>query len=442
MQQDLIIHSAAPFVLKYKAMKDSELLYSSGSAFTAISDSDLAKSFISVLEKLGPKRRVLAIPPDATRSHSRANVLLEAAYKYYGDSLAAVMPALGTHRAMDEHAAGAMYPGIPFSLFRSHAWRRDVVELGRVPAEFVHEVSEGLCSFDWPAQVNRLVRDGGFDLILSLGQVVPHEVVGMANYTKNVLVGTGGKEGIDRSHWLGAAYGIERCLGRIDTPVRAVLDYAQEQFASSLPILYALTVIGQDSKGRDITRGFYAGFGRRSFEEACALSASVNIIRIEKPVKKMVVYLDPASFKSSWLGNKAVYRSRLAIADGGELVVLAPGLDSFGEDKSIDETIRDYGYCGTERVRELVNSGELAYDLAGAAHLAHGSSDGRFNIVYAPGGLSKKEIESVGYDWADCKLMLNKYDIKSLVPGWNKLDGEEFYFIANPALGLWALESF
>ena len=298
---------------------------------------------------------MLALPPDGTRSHSRAGVLLKAAYDFYGDSLAAVMPALGTHRPMGEAAVAAMFPGVPFGLFRPHDWRRDVIELGRVPASFVSEVSEGLCSFDWPAQVNRLVVDGGFDLVLSLGQVVPHEVVGMANYTKNLFVGVGGKDGIDRSHWLGAAYGIERTLGRIDTPVRAVLDYAQKAFASSIPMLYALTVVGPaTSDGApsgpeligDATRGSSSAPAERPSKRRRRCRRIVNIEYLEKPASKVVVYLDPMDFKSTWLGNKAIYRTRLAMADGGELIVLAPGVDSFGEDKAIDETIRDYGYCG------------------------------------------------------------------------------------------------
>ena len=155
------------------------------------------------------------------------------------------------------------------------------------------------------------------------------------------------------------------------------------------------------------------------------------------PANRIVAYLDPASFTSTWLGNKAIYRTRLAVADGGEILVLAPGVDSFGEDKAIDETIRDYGYCGSARARELVESGELAGDLAGAAHLAHGSSDGRFVVRYAAGGLSRKEVEGVGYDWADCAEALERYDPAALVPGWNVVDGEELYFVANPALGLW-----
>ncbi len=431
-------------------MNDSTYLYSRGSPSLALSDRELAEAFTGALATLGPRRRVLALPPDATRGHSKAGVLLKAAYDYYGDALAAVLPALGTHRPMGEAAVAAMFPGVPYGLFRPHDWRRDVVELGRVPSDFVREASEGLCDFDWPAQANRLVVEGGFDLILSLGQVVPHEVVGMANYTKNLFVGVGGKDGIDRSHWLGAAYGIERTLGRVDTPVRAVLDYAQERFASSLPLVYALTVVGPEpgpdagsvvagrgaSRG-EATRGLFVGSGRRAFEDAAALSAIVNIERLDRPARRIVAYLDPASFTSTWLGNKAIYRTRLAVADGGEILVLAPGVDSFGEDKAIDETIRDYGYCGSAGARELVESGELAGDLAGAAHLAHGSTDGRFSVRYAAGGLSRGEVEGVGYEWADCAEALRRYDPARLSPGWNRVDGEDIFFVANPALGLW-----
>jgi len=419
-------------------MRIDECVYSRGSAVDSISDEQLAAGLIGALKAIGPRHRVLALPPDNTRSHARAGVLLKAAYDYYGDSLAAVLPALGTHRPMNESAVAAMFPGVPYGLFRSHDWRRDVIELGRVPEDFVREASGGLCSFDWPAQVNRLIVNGGFDLVLSLGQVVPHEVAGMANYTKNLFVGAGGKDGIDRSHWIGAAYGIERTLGRIDTPVRKVLDRAQDLFAGSIPLLYALTVIGPDGKGGEATRGLFVGAGRSTFEQAASLSAKVNIEYLEKPVRKAVVYLDPEAFKSTWLGNKAIYRTRLAMADAGELIILAPGVDSFGEDKAIDETIRDYGYCGAARMRELVESGELAGDLAGAAHLAHGSTEGRFSVTYAAGGLTRSEVEGVGYAWGDCAGLTHRYDPHLLADGWNTLGGEEVFFVRNPALGLWA----
>jgi nickel-dependent lactate racemase len=127
-----------------------------------------------------------------------------------------------------------MFGDVPQDLFRVHNWRTDIVTLGEVPAEFIHEQSEGKLNYAWPAQVNSLIAHGGFDLILSIGQVVPHEVIGMANYTKNILVGTGGREGINRSHYLGAVYGMERIMGRAENPVRSVLNYAAERFLHHL----------------------------------------------------------------------------------------------------------------------------------------------------------------------------------------------------------------
>ncbi len=96
--------------------------------------------------------------------------------------------------------------------------------------------------------------EGGFDLILSLGQVVPHEVIGMANYNKNILIGTGGPASINRSHYLAAVYGMERIRGRADNPVRRVLNYAADRFLRHLPIVYVLTVVGRNNEGRLVTR--------------------------------------------------------------------------------------------------------------------------------------------------------------------------------------------
>lgn len=418
-------------------MDDDTCLFSHGGADIALGDAELRDGFRAALDAIGPRRRVLALPPDGTRSHSKAGVLLKALYDHFGPALAAVMPALGTHRPMSESEFSAMFPGVPPALCVAHDWRTGLAELGRVPAGFVREVSGGLCSFDWPAQVNRLVVEGGFDLVVSLGQVVPHEVVGMANYSKNLFIGVGGKEAIDRSHWLGAAYGLERVMGRVDTPVRAVLDRAQEEFAGDIPLLYALTVVGPDASGGDATRGLFVSRDRRGFEAAAALSAEVNVTRLDRPAREVVVWLDPSEFRSTWLGNKAIYRTRMAVADGGRITVIAPGIGCFGEDARIDATIRKYGYRGSERIRKLVDSGELAHDLAGAAHLVHGSGEGRFEVTLAAGRLSADEVRGVGYDWGDAAELARRYDPAALADGWNEVGGREIFFVRNPALGLW-----
>ncbi|MFC2116916.1 D-mannonate epimerase, partial [Bacteroidota bacterium] len=314
--------------------------------------------------------------------------------------------------------------------------------LGEVPAEYVSEVSGGIVSYPWPAQVNRLLVEGGFDLILSIGQVVPHEVIGMANYNKNVFVGTGGPEGINKSHFLGAAYGMEKIMGRADTPVRRILNYASDHFASDLPIIYVQTVVSPD-ENRDLKiRGLYIGDDMECFELASELSLKVNFEMLDKSLNKVVVFLDPDEFKSTWLGNKSIYRTRMALADAGELIVLGPGVKEFGEDKTIDALIRKYGYRTSPEILEFVDKNDdLKNNLSAAAHLMHGSSENRFNITYCPGHLSREEIEGVGFSYASLEEMQKKYDPDKLKDGFNTMpDGEEIFYISNPALGLWAYE--
>lgn len=391
------------------------------------------------LAKLGERKRVLALPPDFTRVHSQAGTLTEAAWRIYGDRLQAVLPALGTHAPMRGEQIQQMFGTVPADLFRVHNWRTDITTLGEVPAEFIREQSEGKLSFTWPAQVNRLLVEGGWDLILSIGQVVPHEVIGMANYNKNVLVGTGGREGISRSHYLGAVYGMERIMGRAENPVRAVLNYASDHFLRELPIVYVLTVVGRRADGGLAVRGLFVGDDVECFHRAAELSLKVNFELVTEPIRKAVVYLDPEEFHSTWLGNKAIYRTRMALADGGELIVLAPAVKEFGEDKTIDKLIRRHGYRGTEATLAAVKrDAELAAELSAAAHLIHGSSEGRFRITWCPGKLSREEIEGAGFEYGELGEMLAKYDPAKLADGVNVVDGEEVFYISNPALGLWA----
>jgi nickel-dependent lactate racemase len=400
-------------------------------------DSDTKRKLLAeALRKRGGScSKILVLPPDVTRLHSGAGELTQILYEMLGkDRVFHIMPAIGTHEPLSEQQMELMYAGIPKELFKIHDWRKDIVELGVVPSDFISRVSEGKLDFDMPMQVNRILIEGGYDLIISIGQVVPHENTGMANYTKNVLVGIGGQETINKSHFLAAVYGMERIMGRIDTPMREVLDYAQKTYLSDIEIVYVLTVMGKDETGKLVTRGLYIGDDRETFEHAARLSQKVNLTRLDKPLEKVAVYLDPREYQSHWLGNKSIYRTRMAIADDGELIVIAPGLHEYGEDPEMDRLIRKYGYHGTEEVlREVRENEDLRNNLAAAAHLIHGSSEGRFRITYAPGHLTAEETRSVGYEWADVNSLLKKYDPSKLKDGYN----EDFYFISNPALGLW-----
>jgi nickel-dependent lactate racemase len=404
-----------------------------------LSQEQLRTLLVESLAKLGDRKRVLAVPPDQSRIHSRAGDLTRFAWEHYRERLHAVLPALGTHAPMQREQIERMYGSTPAELFRVHNWRTDVETLGEVPAEYIHEQSEGKLNYAWPAQVNRLITQGGFDLILSIGQVVPHEVIGMANYNKNILVGTGGPDSINRSHYLGAVYGMERIMGRAENPVRNVLNYASDRFLRHLPIVYVLTVVGRAEDERLAMRGLFIGDDAECFHRAAALSLQVNFETLDAPIRKAIVYLDPHEFHSTWLGNKGVYRTRMALADGAELIILAPGVNTFGEDAAIDTLIRRYGYRGTPATLESVRAhADLAGDLSAAAHLIHGSSEGRFTIRWCPGHLSKDEVESVGFEYGDLQTMLARYKPQTLRQGYNRVNGEEVFFIGNPGLGLWA----
>ena len=418
------------------------IYYQTGSETSVLNTDDLKKGLFKALDKLGERKKVLAVPPDFTRFHSRAGELTSLVYQYYKGALTDVLPALGTHSAMSKEALDNMFKGVPSNLFRIHDWRNDVVTVGTVPGSYISQLTDGALDYSWPAQLNKLIWEGGHDLVLSIGQVVPHEVIGMANYNKNLFVGTGGAEAINKSHFVGAVYGMERLMGRADNPVRKLLNYASDHFIKDLPVVYVHTVVGRDDTGKLRTRGLFIGDDEEVFLRAAELSLKVNFTMLEVPLRKVVVYLDPSEFKSTWLGNKSVYRTRMALADNAELIVLAPGLLEFGEDKETDRLIRKYGYRGTPAtLKSLEQNEDLKNNLSAAAHLIHGSSEGRFSITYCPGNLTQEEIESVNFKYAPLSEMMRRYNPEKLKEGFNRISNDEMiYYVSNPAVGLWAYE--
>lgn len=404
---------------------------------------DFLEAISTTLEKLPAVRKVLAVPPDHTRMDSQAGPIMHAALKLLGKKLTDVMPALGTHSAMNEEELTKMYGDFPRDLIRVHHYRTDVDTLGFVESDFVREVTEGYYDRPWPAQVNKMISQGDHDLILSIGQVVPHEVIGMANYTKNIFVGTGGSDGIDGSHYLSALYGMERVMGRCETPLRKILNRAADLFLTHRPVVYVLTVVESTPDQGPVVRGLYVGDDHSVFTTAGELAAQVNCFRIPEAPKKMVVWMDPSKYKKTWVANKAIYRTRMAIATGGKLVVIAPGVEKFGEHEDVDSLIRRYGYRTTPQVMELVaKNPDLAANLSTAAHLIHGSTEERFEVEYCPGKLTREEIESVGYGYGESKTAMEEYRIDECQDGWNtSRSGERYYFIRNPGLGLWMDEN-
>lgn len=454
------------------------LICADGSPDTALSDETIRNHLFSFLDQLGPKDDVLILPPDFTRFHSQAGKITSMIAEYYGHIAKTasptnvhyhqqqhdedqplphlqILPALGTHTPMTQEQIDTMFGkelgSLDPSPFLVHDWRRDVETIGYVPNEMVLTATRGMVNEPWPAQLNKLVwakRDVGNNedspqrVVLSVGQVVPHEVMGMANFNKNLFVGVGGLEAINLSHFIGAVYGMENMMGKADNPLRSILNHASEQFLGQLPLWYILTVMGPNAEtGESEMKGLYIGNDMECYTKACDLSLQVNFTILDKAPTKMVVYLDEDEFHSTWLGNKSIYRTRMAIADDGELIVLAPGVRRFGEDDTVDVLIRKYGYHGTPKTMEAMEANpDLKDSLGAVAHLIHGSSEGRFSVTYCPGHLTREEIESVGFNYGDLSEMLAKYKVHELKTGWH-IDPEtqeEFFFIQNPALGLWA----
>ena len=388
-----------------------------------------------------PLDKVLLIPPDGTRAHSMAGPITSMLHHLLQPAEVRILPALGTHVPMTlEEKQRIFGADVPPEVYLDHNWRTDVKTVGVVPGGFVKEVSEGLVDYSIVVDINSEILEGQYDLILSIGQVVPHEVVGMANYTKNIVVGCGGKDIIDKSHFLGAVYGMEKMMGRDYSPVRKGFDYAEEHFLHDLPLAYVLTVTETRDEATAL-QGLFLGKEREAFSQAVAKSQVCNLDLLSEPLKKVVVYLDPNEFRSTWLGNKSVYRTRMAIADDGELVILAPGVRMFGEDPEIDRLIRAFGYKTSREILDFVKtSEELGKNLSVAAHLIHGSSENRFKITYAVEHLTEEEIRGVNYNYVPYAQAVSQYRLDQLKEGRNIVNGEEVFYISNPALGLWALE--
>jgi nickel-dependent lactate racemase len=402
----------------------------------------IERFLIEARDRISKKfKKVLIIPPDLTRYHSGAGKLTEILYKMLApDSDVDILPALGQHFPHTEEENKWMFGSIPKERIYAHDWGNGCNSLGEVNTDYVKKVTEGKVDWPLPIQINRMVVEGNYDLIVNIGQVVPHEVIGFANHNKNYFSGLGSKELIDASHMFSACWGIEQTLGRIITPLRMCFNKAEEDFLSELPDVYILIVNAKNSENQFVTTGLYVGDDVETYLLAAKRSKAQNVTVMEEPLKKIVAYMHPEEFRSAWLSNKAIYRTRMAIADGGELLVIAPSLETFGEKKEIDELIRKYGYVGTEKVMKFYKENDdLRDSRSAAAHLIHGSSEGRFTITYAPGKISKEEIEKVNFKFININEAIRKYNPQKLKDGWNKMsDGENIYYISAPAMGLWA----
>ncbi|MDO4568944.1 MAG: lactate racemase domain-containing protein [Planctomycetia bacterium] len=385
-------------------------------------------------------KRVLLLPPDITRAHCGAGWITEELYKVFSKKAEVhVIPTLGQHVPHTPEQNRKMFGSIPLDRIHAHDWRDGCKTIGELPAKFVKEASNGKANWSIPVSLNTFLLEGDWDLIINVGHVVPHEVLGFANHNKNYFIGLGGKPTICASHMMAACCGIENNLGCLVTPLRACYNKMEEDFLSKLPDVYFELTMAYDENGNLEHTGVFVGEDREVYMEAAKLSQKQNI-KIVRPLQKVIAYMQPDEFQSTWVANKAIYRTRKAMQNGGELLIVAPGLKRFGEQPDVDALIRKYGYSGTENIMRLWKENSDLQDLThGTAHLIHGSSEGRFHIIYVTDGLTPEEIEGVGYESRNLDETLRRYDLATLKNGYNTMpNGEVIYFINSPSTGLWS----
>ena len=418
----------------------------------AIPESEIKAAAVRLVDEAQKRitsslKRVLLLPPDLTRAHSGSGKVTEWIYQEIIRREPAahvrVIPTLGQHIPHTEAENKWMFGSIPNDIILAHDWRNGVSYVGEIPASMVDDTTAGAADWAIPVDMNSTLMDEHWDLIVNIGHVVPHEVLGFANHNKNYFIGLGGKDTICASHIAAAVYGIENNLGCLITPLRACYNWAEDAMLRHLPDVYFQIVMQRDPANRLVASGLYIGDDLETYLQAARRSRRQNITVFDKPIKKVVAVMQADEFRATWVANKAVYRTRMAIADGGELLVIAPGVERFGEQPEVDALIRKYGYKGTERTLRLYKTeADMQAIPHGVAHLIHGSSEGRFNITYAPGKLTRQEIESIGYQYADLAQVQRRYDPAKMQEGWNTMpDGEEVFYISTPSAGLWATDA-
>jgi nickel-dependent lactate racemase len=388
----------------------------------------------------GSIKRALLLPPDLTRYHSGSGMLTHHLYHTLGpDCYSDVIPTLGQHVPHTPEENRWMFGDIPQQRIHAHDWQNSCEVLGEVSKEFAQYATDGKVDWGIPVEINKAVKQGGYDFVFNIGQVVPHEVLGFANHNKNYFIGLGGQKMICASHISAATYGIENNLGQMITPLRGCYNVAERDCLSDIADVYVLLVKTRDECGQLVTSGFYVGDDIETYVRSARYTREHTVNLFDKPHKKVVCYMDDKEFRSTWVSNKAIYRNRMAVADGGELIVIAPGVERFGEQKVVDQIIRKYGYKGTPVALDAYKNDPVVADMGhAAAHLIHGSSEGRFTITYAPGKLRKEEVEQVGFNYMDPAKALELYNPNTLKDGINTVQGEEIYYVSSPSMGLWA----
>jgi len=347
-----------------------------GSPDSDLSSEDLSRIVGSAIEPVAAASRVLVIIPDKTRDDN-THILFPAAASVLAEKGFAkidVLVAQGTHSPMSLSEKLAKIGADNDSISNlgdiyDHRWNdpEHLVKIGELSAADVSGITGGLFTESIPLLVNRLVADGGYDVIIVFGATMPHEVAGFAGGSKYFFPGVAGAELTHKTHWLAALASVENIIGRIETPTRHLIEAAADHITTN--VVSFTSVVSRTDEDRLRTHALFAGDARLALRRAAEVSRHVHIKYTGRKYRRVVALLDE-HYEDLWVGGKASYRLGGVIEDGGELIIYAPKLRSISETHGADIE-RFGGYAPLEKVKELVNaSQELQANLCVAAHLS------------------------------------------------------------------------
>lgn len=353
-------------------------------------------------------KQVLVIIPDATRT-APLPLLFDALHGRLRGSVTRldILVALGTHPPMSdaqicqllgiqEQERGRLF--YQLGLF-NHQWDRPdrLTTIGTLTKEDTAEISGGLLSLEVPVQINSRIQD--YDVLLVLGPVFPHEVVGFSGGNKYFFPGIGGPEILNFFHWLGALITNVGIIGVKDTPVRRVVDRA----AAMIPKTRRAITFVVASDGN--LHGLFYGTPESAWTEAADLSNQVHIKRYPKPFRQ-VLSCAPPMYDELWVAGKCMYKLEPVVADGGELIIYAPHLHeiSVTHGRLIEEVgyhVRDYFTKQWDRFKNYP-WGVLAHSthVRGSGTFENGVETPRVQVTLAS-GIPREVCERINLGYRD-----------------------------------------
>jgi nickel-dependent lactate racemase len=337
-------------------------------------------------------KRILFIIPDNSRT-APIDTIFRIMYDRLHERTPTVdfLIALGTHPPLSEDAIyrrvgitkDERYRDFPKARFFNHHWDdpEHLTTIGTLSRIEVEKLSEGRLSAEVPVSINRMVQQ--YEVLVVIGPVFPHEVVGFSGGNKYLFPGISGPEILNFFHWLGALITNRKVIGKKHTPVRAVVDSA----AGLIPVERKCFALVTESEG---LTGMFAGTPEEAWEQAADLSAQKHIKYVDRPFRRVLAQA-PEMYEDLWTGGKCMYKLEPVVADGGELIIYAPHITeiSVTHGKMLEQVgyhVRDFFVKQWDKYKDFPG-GILAHSthVKGAGEFVNGVERPRITVTLATG---------------------------------------------------------